>query len=532
MRRPPSCLPFLLLTASCINAAPRPIVTAVVVPATNLQVNLATQVGRPYDSRTVERDVRYLWGLGRFDDVRVEAEDRAGGVALTFRVVPSPNLLLHQVRLLPNTFGLQVQLPELTPINRLRAHEIAMDAQRQLNAGGYPNARVSYALVPAARQEVDLKLTVETGGSLRVHDVLFQGDSTMRGRLRALRIRRILFWRLLPAYRLAAVDSDTGRLQSAYVSRGYFDAKVRNDVEIRGKDAHVTMAVETGPLYSIPPGLCASLFAERRDAQRRGILDFSARLNPDGGVTVDRGRAYRVGRIGFAGNHQYSDSAIRRNLLLDEGALFDERLLRAGVARLNRTGWFRPIEDRDVAVHPDQRTGLADVTVRLTERKFGAWKFAGPVGPLSLEGPVQASISARLPRWGRGALELSTYTASVSLFAFGHPLLPILNGPKGFTPVLALQRSYTPGEGWKSGFAIAPRLGWRVFAAGYIATQLQERLSSLLAGERRNETALPVAVARPRGDVTMWCEPPKPHLGLFRAAAGVGLHFLGTLPAL
>ena len=45
------------------------IIHSVAVPGTQLDVKLATQVGQPYDAATVEKDVRYLWSLGRFDDV-------------------------------------------------------------------------------------------------------------------------------------------------------------------------------------------------------------------------------------------------------------------------------------------------------------------------------------------------------------------------------------------------------------------------------------------------------------------------------
>ena len=35
-------------------------------------VKLATHVGAPYDAVSISRDVRTLWSIGRFRDVRVE----------------------------------------------------------------------------------------------------------------------------------------------------------------------------------------------------------------------------------------------------------------------------------------------------------------------------------------------------------------------------------------------------------------------------------------------------------------------------
>ena len=141
-------------------------------------------------------------------------------------------------------------------------------------------------------------------------------------------------------------------------------------------------------------------------------------------------------------------------------------------------------------------------------------------------GSVQASIASRLPSWRHGVFELSTYAASISLFAFAKPLLPIVNAPKGFIPVLALQRSFTPGEGWRSGFAIAPQLGWRNFGVGYVVAQAERRLAPVLTGS--GGPLLDVTVERAAGEAVMSCEPPKPRLWLMREAAGVVMQVLGA----
>jgi len=524
---------------------PAPTVTAVSVPGTALQVKLATQVGRPYDARIVAKDVRYLWSLGRFDDIRVETAAHDDGVAVIFRATASPHFILHEIRIEPTTYGLEIKLPAATPIDRLRAHQIAMDAQRQLNQEGYQNARVRYKLTPAARGEVDLKLTVEIGDAIRVKEVRIEGDSTFHNRnLEALKIRRMLpgvpylwsGWRLLPSYSPEAVDHDVTHLHELYVARGFFDAEVRpGAVDIRGTAARVSIVANPGPRYPIDPGLCSTLFAERREAQRQGVLDFSARLDaahPDDPPRIVLGRPYRVGRIEFTGNRHYRDATIRGNLLIEEGAIFDGQLLRQSIARLNRAMLFDTIDTKQVVVEPDEKNGFARVTVHLTERKRGSWRLSGPVGPMSLAGPLEASLNARLPPWGRGLLELSTYTAAVGIFAFGRPLLPILNAPKRFTPILALGRPFTPGEGWKSGFTFAPQLGWRYTAIAYGTTQLQQRLLPLVSGERGIAPELTVTVGRPDGDTVMSCEPPKPRLDPLRFAGSMALHFLGTLASI
>ena len=519
-------------------------------------------MGQPYNAAMVQEDVRKLWNMGRFEDIRVETATGAEGTAVVFDVEESRRLRLHKLRIEPSLPGLHVALPEGAPLDRRRAQAIALEAQKQLEAEGFDDAHVDYRLAPLPDHRADLVLELHPGKRVRVKQVEFGGDlgvqpAELRSALRALRARRLFGWRLLAAYSADAANSDLARLRSFYLSRGYFDATVRiDDTEIHEKEARLRFFVHSGPLYQVrnltvsgteeesPSArtLCSSLLAARRDAQRQGVLDFSATVDvqpigtgeagpsADLAATITTGRPYRVGRIEFAGNHHWSESMLRRNFLLDEGALFDERLLRESIARLNRSMLFEPIDETRVSIHADQSTGIADVRIPLVERKRGAWRLSGPVGTASFAGPLEASISSRLPAWGSGLLSLGTYTASFSLLAFAQPMLPLLaiDPRRKLLPVLALSRPFNPADGWKSGFLIAPALGWRATAFSYPFAQIQQRLLPRLTGETGREPELQVAVHGPAGEGVMFCEPPAPRMLPLRRTAAMMIRFAGA----
>jgi hypothetical protein len=489
---------FIFSTLASADSA-APVVKSVTLRGTPLKVNLKTQVGQPYNADAIDSDVHKLWSTGRFGDIRVETAPLPDGTDVIFDVVEAPR-------------------PKLQKAQAEDRHE-------------------------------------------RVKAVNFIGDpgidpEQLRRALRALKARRIIprfpglwtGWRLSPAYSPEGVESDLGRLRSFYLLKGYFDATVRVDsTELHAKAAEVTFFVRSGPYYETSepiPQVCSSLLAQRRDAERQGILDFVATLHlgrpgdrsnfMNLNTTIDHGLSYRVGRINFTGNIHYSDAMVRSNLLLDEGELLDELVLRKSADRINRAEIFEPITPESIAIHTNQTTGIADITIHLKERKRGSWNFSGPVGPASLAGPLDASISSRLPPWGRGLLELSTYTASVTLIAFSNPLLPALSiFPKGpLIPVLALSRPFMPGEGWKSGFSIVPQLGWQGAALIYATSQIQHRLLPLLSGDRGLIPDLPVTVQGPDTEGTMFCELPAPRLMPLRNAASLGLRFMGALTGL
>ena len=505
------------------------LVRSVSVPGTNLQVNLATQVGAPYDADAIGRDVRYLWSLGRFEDIRVETAEDDGGIDVRFRVTIEPRYSLHEIRILPNTFGLEMSLPEGTLLTRRQALELALTAQHQLNDRGYRKAKVTCAMAPAGRSQYDLKLMVDTGMATHIKDVQLTGSLGVNRKELSQPVRAIR-----RSNSPEALDAALARMRSFYIERGYCNASVNaSEIPESGKNAVMQIEVDAGR-QQMPSSVCTGLFAERRQIERQRILDFRVTLDvPAMTITAAPGQAYTVGRIDFIGHPHYTDAALRRNFLLDEGVPLDQYVLRKSIARLNRTNLFQPIDERQVSVRAHQPTGVADITVHLTERKRGAWSLSGPVGPMSLAGPLRGSVSSRLPPWGRGLIELSTYTLSFNVFAFSRSFLPILSvaSNRRLLGVVALERPFMPGAGWLSGFAIAPQIRWKASALSYASTQIHQRLQPLIAGDRGLVPEIQVTVNRPAGDAILFCQPPKPRLGAVRTSAGFALHLLGALPS-
>ena len=76
---------------------------------------------------------------------------------------------------------------------------------------------------------------------------------------------------------------------------------------------------------------------------------------------------YIVRRLEFRGAHRFPDRYFRSRILLKEGAPLDDRLLEAGLARLARTGYFKPVKKEDVHVQPNEANHTADVTIRIEQ---------------------------------------------------------------------------------------------------------------------------------------------------------------------
>jgi len=267
---------------------------------------------------------------------------------------------------------------------------------------------------------------------------------------------------------------------------------------------------------------------------RGGVLDFRAKIEVERAAgnragltaTIERGPAYETGRVTFRGNHKFGDSLLRRALLVGEGAPFDEMRLRQSLARLNAMGFFEPLAERDVVVYTPPDSKAADVTIWLKERKARSWSFSGPIGPMSLAGPLEFSLGSRLPAWGQGLLDLSTYALSAKLMFFAKPigsLIPFLPNRR-FVPLVTLSRPLLPGQRFLSGATFVPQLGWRGMLLGYGAGQARDLLRGAFQSDRNLTPDLPVTIINGGREGTMICAPPKTAWDWARQAGGMALN--------
>jgi hypothetical protein len=260
----------------------------------------------------------------------------------------------------------------------------------------------------------------------------------------------------------------------------------------------------------------------RRSAEAQGRLDFTAEVESAGtGGPLDLtariwvGSAHAVGRINFTGHSAINDSTLRRAMTIYERDLLDVGQLRRSLARINDIGVFEPLTLADISVSRRDDGVTADVTIPLRERKRRWWSVSGPMFPDI--GTLQATLSSRLPPWGRGIFEATTYFVSLNVAGFAKPFL-------------ALQRPVIPGQELLSGFAVSPALSPRAMLMHYGRTHLAHGIGTVLDGEWFDPLAVPVTSAGPLEAEPLICVTPKPRLWwLRRGAATVGNVALAAL---
>ena len=86
-------------------------------------------------------------------------------------------------------------------------------------------------------------------------------------------------------------------------------------------------------------------------------------------LTADEGKQFFIRRIDFSGNTTTRDKVIRREILLDEGDIFNSQLWDLSILRLNQLGYFEMLKKEDAAdIKRNPQSNTVDITLKVKER--------------------------------------------------------------------------------------------------------------------------------------------------------------------
>src|SRR3989475_3714197 len=113
-------------------------------------------------------------------------------------------------------------------------------------------------------------------------------------------------------------------------------------------------------------------FKDNPQNPEEGIADFL--------ITIDEGKQFMLRRLEFTGNTFTRDNVLRREVLINEGDIYNQTLFEFSITRLNQLGYFNPIDkDKDADFRTNDEEGQVDVTVKVSEKGRQQISFNGGV---------------------------------------------------------------------------------------------------------------------------------------------------------
>ena len=411
---------------------------------------IGTKVGEPLDAARLAEDVRRIYGLGFFHDVRVEVGAAANGGALVTYVVDE-NPVIRQVSITGNeelgsddikekltvTVGSTVDYPLLL--------ENSARIEAQYQAKGYYLAKVKYVLEPMGEGAVGVNFDVVEGKKLRLTEIDFRGnealsdsqlEKVMQTKPWGLTSYVSQLWDSSGLYAEPIFYQDLDKIQRLYMDDGYIRVSVGEpQVDVQKDGLVVAVDISEGPqflvgtvdilgdetmdreqlftLVELEPGEVFSRSTLTSDVDRlrgyyadRGFFDAS--VNPITNVDpekkqiatsfeVKKGELYFVEGIDVNGNMRTADTVVRRQLAIGEGELYSAQAIAKSKQRVQRLGYFEEVE---VQAKPTDVPNRVAMSVDVVERPTGSFSFGAGVG--SVDGFIVSGSITQENLFGTG----------------------------------------------------------------------------------------------------------------------------------
>lgn len=409
---------------------------------------VTARAGQPLNADAVTEDVRAVYAMGFFRDVRAFASAAsAGAVRLTYRVEEKPAVqsvdLEGYDELSEEDIREVIDIRPFTILSRAAVRRNARKIRDLYREKGYYLADVASELQPTASEDVRVVFKINERAKIEVRSIRFFGnDAVAADVLRTAMVTKqgdlISFLTGSGTFRQDALDIDVLQIQAQYFDRGYINVKVSPpDVEISPdrKFVHIGIRIEEGEQYSVGKisvagdilGSEADLLALvqtksgeifNRSLLQQDLLALKRRYEDDGyayanitpltSVQADdrivdlsfefqKGEKVYYERINVIGNTKTRDKVVRRELRIYEGELTSATLRERSRARVMQLGYFEKV---DVRTRRGSSDRLQIVDIEVKERATGTFQVGA--GFSSVENFILTAQVAQENFLGRG----------------------------------------------------------------------------------------------------------------------------------
>lgn len=456
-----------------------------------LQREIQSKTGAELDEKTVSEDLKRLYKLKYFKDIRVLIDEAEGRVILTFKIVEKP--LVKEHKIVGNSKVTKEKIDETIKIKDRTFLDMEI-LKRDLEAikklyeqEGYYLAEVLYELEFKPTNQVVVHYKVTEGDKVQVRRINFVGNVTFTDdelkEAAETKESDAFSWATDKGrYQKDIFLDDVEKVKAFYLNNGFIQVQVLDPVAQLSKNRkwiYVSMAVKEGERFRIGSVTFAGdlEFPEKeldeaantesgnyfsRDlvskdiytvTEKYGDLGYAfAEVEPltdiredkrevDINFRIRKGNKVYFRRINVVGNTTSRDKVVRRELKVAEGDLYSISRLRDSREKIYRLGFF---EEVDFQTRRVVGMDLLDVDVKVKEGSTGALQLTG--GYSTFEGFIfMAQIQqANLLGYGHQLSISGSFSKRSQIFSFDYldPYFLDTNWSLGFQAFRTQTRSY------------------------------------------------------------------------------------------
>ena len=381
-----------------------------------------TQVGKIYSPEQLRSDLKAIYGMGYFDDVRIERQEYDTGLEIIYSVDEKPSV--RKVKFQGNRIYEEQELIDVvstTTGSILNVYKLNADVaaiQTLYTDKNYHNCEIKYSIQHLENNQADILFTIKEGKKLRIENLVLEGNTffTRKEILKHMKTSEKGFWSWLTSsgdLDRNELAQDVYRIEAFYKNHGFIDARVSDpDVEFHKKSISVKFKIQEGAQFHVgkisfkgdliapEADLLSGLTFKSgdlysRDQLRTNMLSLTDRYADKGFAnadvapsiarnpeekrvdilfTIKEGDPVYFDRIIITGNSKTRDKVIRRQIAVHEQDLYSLSKIQRSTANLRRIDYFENVEVKPSRGSSEDKM---DLNVEITEKSTGAFSFGG-----------------------------------------------------------------------------------------------------------------------------------------------------------
>ncbi|MFO7965508.1 MAG: outer membrane protein assembly factor BamA [Desulfobacterales bacterium] len=406
---------------------------------------ITSSKGDIFSAERLSRDLKSVYEMGYFDDVRIEAEDVPGGKRVVFHVEEKPT-----VREISVSGNKAVETDEIMKnitittgsiLNILRVQENIRSIESLYKEKNYHNVKITYTTTELENNQADLTFVIEEGERQQIKEITIEGnvdysDKDLKSLMDTSEKGFFSWITSSGTYNPDDLSRDVDKLTAFYLNNGYIQARVSDPiVTFDGDWIYITIKIFEGPRFKVGNvsigGDIITSEEELLDVTRIGEQEYFNRqviqedisalteiyanegyafpdiaplleqdeIKQEVNITyeIDKGKQVYFEEISIRGNTKTRDKVIRRELVVYEGDLYSGERLKRSVRNLYRLDYFEDVKVNPVKGSADDKM-ILDIDVE--EKPTGTFSFGA--GYSSVENVFAMVQLSQRNLFGRG----------------------------------------------------------------------------------------------------------------------------------
>ena len=385
-----------------------------------IKKNIKTKPGDIYIAKSLSQDLKAVYSMGYFEDIRIDAEESPQGKVIIFKVKEKATIRI--IRFQGNKVYKDDEIKENLSIrtgsilNIFKVRSNIKRIEELYKEKNYHNVKVSYTIHQLETNQADLEFIIQEGENVLIRHIIFEGNNAYKDKklkkMMGTSEKGFFSWMTSSGeLNREDLEQDIAKLSAFYYNNGYIQAKVGEpQIEFCEDRIDITIKIDEGPRFKVSKvNITGDLILSEEELKKKLKITKETYYNREivrNDVLVltdlysDEGYAYaeispRIDKnfdelivniayvvakrnqvyfenIVIGGNKKTRDKVIRRELMVYEQGLFNGRGLKRSVRNLYRLDYFEDIKINTVKGSADDKMILK---IDVTEKPTGTFSF-------------------------------------------------------------------------------------------------------------------------------------------------------------